>query len=111
MHRILFTADESLEKYEENNKAGNFCQLPPNRLHINGCQSPTRMALTPVNSNITKMTIKEVSSRDDVLSLLLDSDAPKTPFILMREKFQDCNTPLDRFNARTSNLKVLFFRN
>ncbi|CAO2820550.1 unnamed protein product [Amaranthus hypochondriacus] len=97
--------DESFEKNEENKKAGNFCQSPPNRPHINGCQSPTREALTPVNSNITKMKIKEVSSRDDVLSLLLDSDAPKTPFILMREKFQDCNTPLDRFNARSSNLK------
>uniref|UniRef100_A0A803N7L9 Kinesin-like protein n=1 Tax=Chenopodium quinoa TaxID=63459 RepID=A0A803N7L9_CHEQI len=69
------------------------------------CQSPLRKALSPVDSNITRLPVEEVSSRDNVLSLLFESSAPKTPFVVTREKFQDFGTPLDKFNARSSNMK------
>lgn len=98
--------DEFWKEDEEGNKAGYYIQSPPNRLKIKQCQSPLRKALSQVNSNITRMTIKEVSSRDIVQSLLVQSSPPKTPFVVTREKFQEFDTPLDKFTARSSNLKV-----
>ncbi|KNA17503.1 hypothetical protein SOVF_079200 [Spinacia oleracea] len=94
--------DELLEddEREENNRAGKFIQSPSNRPKITACQSPLRKALSPINSNITTMPIVEVSSKDNVLST-----TPKTPFIVTREKSQDVDTPLDKFNIRSSNMK------
>lgn len=100
----LLITDELLEddEREENNRAGKFIQSPSNRPKITACQSPLRKALSPINSNITTMPIVEVSSKDNVLST-----TPKTPFIVTREKSQDVDTPLDKFNIRSSNMKVL----
>ncbi|KAK9684192.1 hypothetical protein RND81_10G193000 [Saponaria officinalis] len=93
-----------------NNQANNFAHSPANRRKIMSCQSPLRKALSPINYNITKMEISEVSSRDNVLSALLgtnfESNNPKTPFVVTREKLQDAKTPLDKFNACSSNLKT-----
>ncbi|KAL9247428.1 hypothetical protein vseg_020860 [Gypsophila vaccaria] len=102
--------DELLEEDEgDNNRAHNFIQSPANRPKIMSCQSPLRKALSPVNSNITKLTINEVSSRDSVLCALLEtsfeSDNPKTPFVVTREKLQHAKTPLEKFNASSSNMK------
>ncbi|XP_021771174.1 kinesin-like protein KIN-10B isoform X2 [Chenopodium quinoa] len=98
--------DELLEDDEwENIRAGNLTQSPLNRPKIMACQSPLRKALSLVDSNITRLPVEEVSSRDNVLSLLFESSAPKTPFVVTRDKFQDFGTPLDKFNARSSNMK------
>ncbi|KAL2934331.1 Kinesin-like protein KIN-10B [Bienertia sinuspersici] len=96
---------QCVENEEENSRTRTIIQSPPNRLKISSCQSPLRKALSPVNLNINRMAIKEVSSRDIVHSLLVESSPPKTPFVVTREKFQEFDTPLDKFNARSSNLK------
>ncbi|KAL9264282.1 Kinesin-like protein, partial [Drosera capensis] len=59
--------------------------------------SPLRMALCPLNSNITSTPNKELSSCCQV--------STETPFVSTRDKYQDFGTPLDKFTARSSALK------
>ncbi|KAA8516428.1 hypothetical protein F0562_016721 [Nyssa sinensis] len=70
---------------------------------IEALQSSLRKVLSPLNS---KMNIENMSSRDQICVLLFDPKTPKTPFVLTSaNKFQTTGTPLDKFNARSSNLK------
>ncbi|GAB2263940.1 hypothetical protein Droror1_Dr00026074 [Drosera rotundifolia] len=59
--------------------------------------SPLRMALCPLNSNITSTPNKELSSCCKV--------STETPFVSTRDKYQDFGTPLDKFTARSSAMK------
>lgn len=106
MNGIILRTDElSKEDEATSNKVENFIQSPPNRPKIQPCQSPLRKALSPVNCNIIRMPIEEVSSRDCVLSLLHESSAPKTPFMVTRG-MSDFDTPMEKYYARSSSLKV-----
>ncbi|XP_010685130.1 kinesin-like protein KIN-10B [Beta vulgaris subsp. vulgaris] len=105
MNDIILRTDElSKEDEATSNKVGNFIQSPPNRPKIQPCQSPLRKALSPVNCNIIRMPIEEVSSRDCVLSLLHGSSDPKTPFMVTRG-MSDFDTPMEKYYARSSSLK------
>uniref|UniRef100_A0A803ND18 Kinesin-like protein n=1 Tax=Chenopodium quinoa TaxID=63459 RepID=A0A803ND18_CHEQI len=57
--------DELLEDDERANIRANLIQSPPNRPKKIACQSPLRKALSPVDSNITRLPVEEVSSRDN----------------------------------------------
>lgn len=99
--------DELLEEDEKmtSDAAHTVLQSPPNRPITKSCQSPLRNPLSPVHTNICRIPIEDISSKESVLSLLLESQNPTTPFVVTREKFRDFDTPLDKFSARTSNLK------
>ncbi|XWS55662.1 hypothetical protein CRYUN_Cryun09bG0020300 [Craigia yunnanensis] len=68
-------------------------------------ESPLRKVLSPINSNIILEPLKERSSKDK-FSLLYEPHTPQTPFMTSAtNKFQNVGTPLDKFNAWSSNLK------
>lgn len=99
--------DEILEAEENLESNRDIFQSPPYRPKNRGCGSTLRKPLSPINLNIsiTRMPVEEISSRHNMLAVPLESDTPRTPFVSTREKFVDFNTPLDKFNARSSNLK------
>ena len=69
-------------------------------------ESPLRKVLSPINSNIIPKPLKERSSKDQ-FSLLYEPHTPQTPFMTSAtNKFQNVGTPVDKFNAWSSNLKV-----
>ncbi|KAL6987616.1 hypothetical protein U1Q18_013362 [Sarracenia purpurea var. burkii] len=71
---------------------------------IKELQSSLRKVLSPINSNIN---IQNMSSRDQICVVLVDPKTPKTPFLLgyANDESQKIGTPLDKFNALSSNLK------
>ena len=69
-------------------------------------QSPLRKVLSPIHSNIIPEPLKEQSSKDQC-SLLYAPNTPQTPSMTSAtNKFPNVGTPLDKFNAWNSNLKV-----
>ncbi|KAH9613420.1 hypothetical protein KSS87_003763 [Heliosperma pusillum] len=98
--------DELLEKDERaKNRADNDIHSSDNRPKILSRQSPLRKALSPINCNISNSAMKEISSREDMLSAFLVTSTPNTPLIVSRENPQDFKTPLEKFSACSSNLK------
>lgn len=65
-------------------------------------QSPLRKVLFPINSNITLEALKEQSSKDQCSLLLHEPITPQTPSMTSAT---NNHTPLDKFNALSSNLK------
>ena len=106
--RTYPVVDELLEEDEKtaHDTVHTVLQPPPNRPKTKSCQSPLRNLLSPVNTNTCRLQIEDISSKENVLSALVESQNPTTPFVVTREKFQDFDTPLDKFSARTSNFKV-----
>ncbi|XP_021289422.1 kinesin-like protein KIN-10B [Herrania umbratica] len=69
-------------------------------------ESPLRKVLSPINSNINPGSLKEQSSKDQFFSLSYEPNTPKTPSMASAtKKFQDVGTPIDKFNAWSSNIK------
>ncbi|KAL5549960.1 hypothetical protein UlMin_000136 [Ulmus minor] len=72
----------------------------------NNLRSPLRKVLSPININ-RKANEEEFSFKGESCSVPSEPETPKTPSILTsgNSKCQMFGTPLDKFNARTSNLK------
>ncbi|KAF3449192.1 hypothetical protein FNV43_RR09920 [Rhamnella rubrinervis] len=70
-------------------------------------RSPLRKVLSPVNTNINQKPLDEFSFTDQPCILNFEPRTPKTPSILTcaNNRFQPLGTPLDKFNAKSSNLK------
>ncbi|KAL8129749.1 hypothetical protein V2J09_018904 [Rumex salicifolius] len=68
--------------------------------------SQQRTALSDIDSNISRIPLEEISLSEQEDTLwLLETTPPKTPFVVTRDKFQDFGSALDKFQARSSNLK------
>ncbi|GAB4833797.1 hypothetical protein Ancab_032046 [Ancistrocladus abbreviatus] len=92
--------DELLCKEKENIttiKAVDPVRSSPNNEKSKAYGSPARRALSPINSNITRIPPKDFSPGDQ--------EFENFSFVVSRDKFQDLGTPLDKFNARSSNFK------
>ncbi|EOY07527.1 hypothetical protein SCA6_001493 [Theobroma cacao] len=69
-------------------------------------QSPLRKVLSPINSIINPGSLKEQSCKDQFFALSYEPNTPKTPSMASAtNKFQDVGTPIDKFNAWSSNIK------
>lgn len=72
-------------------------------------QSPLRKVLSPINSIINPGSLKEQSCKDQFFALSYEPNTPKTPSMASAtNKFQDVGTPIDKFNAWSSNIKVFY---
>ncbi|CAK9184206.1 unnamed protein product [Ilex paraguariensis] len=94
--------DEPLDDEREPTtiKGTDFAALTPTREKSKALPGSLRKVLSPINSNIN---IEHILSRDQIYPALSD---PKTPSILMADNnYKTIGTPLDKFNARSSNLK------
>lgn len=69
--------------------------------------SPSSKILSPIDSNIlSPNSCKEFSfNEDQSCSLLFEPKTPKTPSVFANNLGNDA-TPLDKFNARSCNVKV-----
>lgn len=72
----------------------------------NTLRSPLRKVLSPINTNIIQNRVEEFSFTECHLSF--EPNTPKTPSIFTSANIgsEKIATPLDKLNARSSNLKV-----
>ncbi|XWS59813.1 hypothetical protein CRYUN_Cryun08bG0154100 [Craigia yunnanensis] len=100
--------DEEQSSKEENITVKNSVDsigLSPVNERKTAMQSPLRKVLSPINSNIIPEPLKEQSSKDQC-SLLYEPNTTQTPSMTnATNKFPNFGTPLDKFNAWSSNLK------
>ncbi|XVF55284.1 hypothetical protein PTKIN_Ptkin06aG0024500 [Pterospermum kingtungense] len=101
-------AEEPSSKEENDTTVKNSVDtigLSPVNERKTAMQSPLRKVLSPINSNIILEVLKEQSSKDQG-SLLHEPDAPQTPSMTsVTDKFANIGTPIDKFNALSTNLK------
>lgn len=89
----------------DSNQSNDSIEASPFSEKKNTQQSPLRKALSPINSNLNQTPNKEIASTGHKCPVLFE---PKTPSIVTcaKDKFVTITTPLDKFNAMSSNLKV-----
>ncbi|XP_043694340.1 kinesin-like protein KIN-10C [Telopea speciosissima] len=80
---------------------------PPTNDRIRELQNSIRKILSPINPNINTKTLEDLSSKDRVCLVFFEPTTPKTPYPITYDSngVQITGTPLDKFNARSSNLK------
>ncbi|XP_042512318.1 kinesin-like protein KIN-10B [Macadamia integrifolia] len=71
---------------------------PPTNDRVRELQNSIRKILSPINPNINTKNLEDLSSKDRVCVVFFEPTTPKTPYPIT-------GTPLDKFNARSSNLK------
>ncbi|KAK9290306.1 hypothetical protein L1049_008473 [Liquidambar formosana] len=86
----------------------NFVGSPTISGVIKEVQSSPRQVLSPINSNVNRNFSEDHLSKDHKCSVVFEAKTPKTPFLVTHEnnRFQTIDTPLDKFNAYSSNLKT-----
>ncbi|XVE76365.1 hypothetical protein DITRI_Ditri12bG0166600 [Diplodiscus trichospermus] len=90
---------------EENTTTVNKIRLSSVSERKTAMESPLRKVLSPINSNIIPEPLNGRSSKDQ-FSLLYEPHTPQTPSMTnTTNKFQNVGTPLDKFDAWSSNLK------
>ncbi|XP_048319634.2 kinesin-like protein KIN-10B [Ziziphus jujuba] len=96
--------DEASTKDES---SGNITPPSPISERKNTLRSPVRKVLSPINTNGNQKPLDEFSFTDQACTFNFEPTTPKTPSILTcaNIKFQAFGTPLDKFNANSSNLK------
>ncbi|KAJ8636761.1 hypothetical protein MRB53_011028 [Persea americana] len=100
--------DECLDKENMITLSSNFRVSPPISERIRALQNSLRKVLSPIHSNTNTTPCKDLSSNDRICLVLLDPRTPQTPYIVNcdhDENFEVNDTPLDKFNARSSSLK------
>ncbi|XP_039019399.1 kinesin-like protein KIN-10B [Hibiscus syriacus] len=101
-------AEESSTKGETTTveKSVDTFEVSPVSERKTAMQSPLRMALSPISSNIIPESIKEQSTKNQI-SLSYEPKSPQSPSIIFAtNKFQTVgDTPLDKRSAWSSNLK------
>lgn len=89
--------------------SSNFVGSPPINEKIRALQNSLRKVLSPISSNTNTTPCKDLSSNDQICLVFLDPRTPKTPYVVSYdhdENFEVDSAPLDKFNARSSSLKV-----
>lgn len=73
----------------------------------NELQSSVRKALSPIKTNVNQKPLNELSSTDQLCPALFEPITPQRPCILKSPNKSEMVGPsLDKFHARSSNLKV-----
>lgn len=80
--------------------------LPINEEKYTVLRSPLRKVLSPINANINRNPSDGFSYTDQSYPFLLEAKTPKTPSIFACASNGFSKTPLDKYNAQSSNLKV-----
>ncbi|XP_010654285.1 kinesin-like protein KIN-10B isoform X1 [Vitis vinifera] len=88
-------------------KSANSIGSPPISEKFKALQGSLRKVLSPVNSDDSRKPLEDLSSKGQVCSVPFEPKTPKTPtnMTCANDNFQMVDTPLDKFNVRTSNLK------
>ena len=99
--------DEASDKEENMTAAANGVGSSPVTEKTNALQSSSRKVLSQIDTNITQKPLEGLSSTGQSCPDFLEPITPKRPFIeTSANKLQIFGTPLDKFNAQSSNLKV-----
>lgn len=109
LNSVISCADACLDKENIITLSSNFRVSPPISEKIRALQNSIRKVLSPIYSNTNTTPCKDLSSNDRICLVLLDPRTPKTPHVLNcdhDENFGVNDTPLDKFNAQSSSLKV-----
>jgi len=73
----------------------------------NALQSSSRKVLSQIDTNINRTPLEGLTSTGQPCPDFFEPITPKRPFIdTSPNKLQILGTPLDKFNAESSNLKV-----
>ncbi|KAJ9694704.1 hypothetical protein PVL29_010264 [Vitis rotundifolia] len=88
-------------------KSANSIGSPPISEKFKALRGSLRKVLSPVNSDDSRKPLEDLSSKGQVCPVPFEPKTPKTPtnMICANDNFQMVDTPLDKFNVRTSNLK------
>lgn len=87
--------------------AGNGVGSSPVTEKTNTRQSSSRKVLSQIDTNINQKPLEGLSSTGQPCPDFFEPITPKRPFIdTSPNKLQILGTPLDKFNAQSSNLKV-----
>ncbi|KAL6336740.1 hypothetical protein AAG906_036054 [Vitis piasezkii] len=88
-------------------KSANSIGSPPISEKFKALRGSLRKVLSPVNSDDSRKPLEDLSSKGQVCSVPFEPKTPKTPtnMTCANDNFQMVDTPLDKFNVRTSNLK------
>ncbi|KAF8402911.1 hypothetical protein HHK36_011003 [Tetracentron sinense] len=108
MEPMTYLCDQSFDKEEETTiVSANTVGSPTISERLKASQNSLRKALSPINSNISIKPLDDLSSKDERYSVFFEPKTPKTPYVLTNKSigFQTTGTPLDKFNAQSSNLK------
>ncbi|XP_010111461.2 kinesin-like protein KIN-10B isoform X2 [Morus notabilis] len=99
---------ESSEESNQDDSSANVVRSSPISEKKSTLRSPLRKVLSPINTNINQpYPSEEFSFTNQPYPFLLEPKTPKTPSILTcaNNRSQKMGTPLDKFNAQSSNLK------
>ncbi|PON38572.1 Kinesin-like protein [Parasponia andersonii] len=99
--------DSPVESSDQNKSPAKVVASSPISEKKNRLTSPLRKVLSPINTSINQNRAEEFSFTDQPCHLLFEPSTPKTPSILTYANIrsQKIVTPLDKLNARGSNLK------
>ncbi|XP_059463167.1 kinesin-like protein KIN-10B [Corylus avellana] len=101
-----YLPDEASDKEENMTAAAKSVGSSPVTEKTNALQSSSRKVLSQIDTNITQKPLEGLSSTDQTCPDFFEQITPKKPFIeTSANKLQIFGTPLDKFNAQSSNLK------
>jgi hypothetical protein len=99
--------DEPSDKEENVTFAANGVGPSPVTEKTNALQSSSRKVLSQIDTNINRKPLEGLTSTGQPCPDFFEPITPKRPFIdTSPNKLQILGTPLDKFNAESSNLKV-----